>query len=458
MIVQPQTVRLVFLRTVGATAFTLALAAACASYSSTGSATMSGASDAAPDAAQMKEDATTPALSASRVAVVVPGISNSCVVTADTKALYCVGRIGSGEHQRLPASAGLAVSQGWDLVDEGPIEKVALAANALCVLKNGTARCWGDNSRGALGHQSGTGGDQMCNGTYCNAAPSELVNVPSGTKFSEIVAGNAHFCARSLVGEVYCWGDNAYGQSAGDRSESTLPHLAVMPGGKKVTSLGAGSIGTCAALENVGLACWGYDYLTSIGAPALSDAGTPSVWCGDAFCVTNPSLIPGLEGTRILEVDLGDRSGCVINALNEVLCFDAQNPGGGIPTLSPRALGVTAAVGLSFGQYSGLVRSGTDVLTWGTNARAALGAGAPLAVDGGTEYVENTPAARATLSGATQAAMSPGSNGMAIKDGKILGWGANQYGQLNHPPGAASGDSLCDLGVFCSPTPVIILP
>jgi Regulator of chromosome condensation (RCC1) repeat len=456
MPVRPRRLHLIFLGNLGAAAF--AFAVACSSYSSTGTGTMSGASDAAPDAARMNEDAATPALSASRVAVVVPGVSNSCVVTADTKALYCVGRIASGEHQRLPTSAGLDVSQGWDLVDEGPIERVALAASALCVLKNSTVRCWGDNSKGALGHQSGTGGDQMCNGTFCNPAPSELVNVPSGTKFSEIVAGDAHFCARSLVGAVYCWGANTYGQSAGDSAESTLPHLAAMPGGKKVTALGAGSIGTCAALENAGLACWGYDYLTSIGEQLPSDSGTPAVRCSDAFCVTTPTLFPGFEATRILEVDLGDRAGCVINAQNNVLCFGAQNPGGGKPTVSTRPLGVTAAVSLSFGQYSALVRSGTDVLTWGTNARAALGAGAPLTVDGGAEYVENTPVPRGTLSGATQAAMSTGSNGMAIKDGKILGWGANQYGQLNHPPGAASGDSLCDLGVFCSPTPVIILP
>jgi len=68
------------------------------------------------------------------------------------------------------------------------------------VTVSGDAYCWGWNASGQLGIGS-EGGDHP-----------EPVKVYTPYRFEAVTLGDVHTCALTTDGEVYCWGDNYYGQ------------------------------------------------------------------------------------------------------------------------------------------------------------------------------------------------------------------------------------------------------
>ncbi|HMV67277.1 MAG TPA: hypothetical protein PKA64_10535, partial [Myxococcota bacterium] len=74
-------------------------------------------------------------------------------------------------------------------------------------LDDGSVKCWG-NAQG-LGYDGtirrGDGANEM--GDNLPTVP-----LPSGTTVSQVTAGGAYACAVTTCGELYCWGENAYGQ------------------------------------------------------------------------------------------------------------------------------------------------------------------------------------------------------------------------------------------------------
>ena len=75
--------------------------------------------------------------------------------------------------------------------------------HACGLIADGSAYCWGVNTRGQLGD----------NTSNTHLTPTAVV---TAAKFSQIAAGGEHTCA-SISGNAFCWGRNAYGE-LGDRS------------------------------------------------------------------------------------------------------------------------------------------------------------------------------------------------------------------------------------------------
>jgi alpha-tubulin suppressor-like RCC1 family protein len=95
-------------------------------------------------------------------------------------------------------------------------------------------------------------------------------------RITDVVAGNGHVCAlveisRERGGEVYCWGENRYGQLGQGYTNGTSSE----PGGTKapqqvkhlmnVTALYAGSDMTCAVTTIRQVFCWGRNPLGMLG-------------------------------------------------------------------------------------------------------------------------------------------------------------------------------------------------
>lgn len=84
------------------------------------------------------------------------------------------------------------------------------------LLTDHTARCWGNNANGQLG-----------DGTTTHRATPVPVLSPtgaSGWQVAEIQAGGEFTCAIDLVGKVWCWGRNQYGQLGdGTTANRSLP-------------------------------------------------------------------------------------------------------------------------------------------------------------------------------------------------------------------------------------------
>ncbi len=145
-----------------------------------------------------------------------------------------------------------------------------------CVLRvGGTVACWGDNSYGKLG--DGT--------TTLRMAPVGVVGL-AGVTIAQVAAGPLHTCARSASGQVYCWGDN----SGGQLGDGTMigPHLTAtaVPGISDATDIAAGDTFTCARRAGGQVWCWGDNTYGELGSGATSTPrATPGAVVGIADAV-----------------------------------------------------------------------------------------------------------------------------------------------------------------------------
>jgi alpha-tubulin suppressor-like RCC1 family protein len=204
----------------------------------------------------------------------------------------CWGRGGSG---RLGNSTPWFDEWSWVTVNN-VTTATALAVghtHACAALVDGTVRCWGDNSSGQVGDDSGL-----------SAVDSgELVVDVAGA--IGVAAGGAHSCALLSNGTVKCWGDNSLGQ-LGDGTNMSQPVAVPVLGLTAAVAIDAGHSHTCAVLEDGTARCWG-----SNGAGELGD--------GTAEERANPVVVEGLEGVRAIAA--GGSHTCAVLDNGRVYCW-----------------------------------------------------------------------------------------------------------------------------------------
>ena len=113
-----------------------------------------------------------------------------------------------------------------------------------CVLDDGIAYCWGDNHFGQTG-QGDVQGDLD--------TPRQVLGLPL---LSSLSLGAHHSCALSQAGEVWCWGDNQFGQLGQEGVEMNyLVERVNLP--FEVAQLSAGTYHTCVRAQAGTVHCWG---------------------------------------------------------------------------------------------------------------------------------------------------------------------------------------------------------
>ncbi len=133
--------------------------------------------------------------------------------------------------------------------------KTISAGNAhSCAITNaGKVFCWGDNSKRQVG-----------DGTLeTRLTETEVVGLPPN--IAAISAGYEHSCALTAGGAVWCWGDNAYGQLGDGTTQTRTAPVAVSGLSNSVVGLDAGILHTCAVLASGEVRCWGYNFEGQIG-------------------------------------------------------------------------------------------------------------------------------------------------------------------------------------------------
>lgn len=246
----------------------------------------------------------------------------TCAVLADNTA-RCWGRNDTG---------GLGLGFTSDPIgDDEPVTEAPLVpvGALLRAIDAGTShvcgltstngvRCWGHNNDGQLGygHTQRIGDDD----TPAEAGDIDL----GGDKIVELTVGGAHACVRTLTGKVRCWGFNAYGQlgyghtkSIGDDELPASAGYVQVDKKRSVVQLAAGTVHTCAALDDGNVKCWGYGQEGQLGYGNTKSIGDNET----------PASAPDVKiGGQVERLTLGEHT-CALLTTQDVRCWGINYSG-----------------------------------------------------------------------------------------------------------------------------------
>ena len=285
------------------------------------------------------------------IAQITAGTYHTCAL--DTLGqVYCWGDNGTGQlgdNTTTNSWTPIAVNTtaGTGAMNGKTITQITSGANHTCALDTlGQVYCWGDNGFGQLGDNSTT-----------NSWTPVAVNTTAGTgamngkTITQITSGANHTCAIDTAGQVYCWGENAYGQLGDNTTTGRTTPVAVNTtvgagamDGKVIAQITAGSTHTC-ALDIAGqVYCWG---LNSAGQ--LGDNSTTNRWAPVA--VNTTAGTGDMDGKTITQITAGYTHTCALDTLGQVYCWGYNSRGqlgdgsfSNDPTLVPAAVNTTAGV------------------------------------------------------------------------------------------------------------------
>ena len=268
---------------------------------------------------------------------------HSCAVTS-TQGVWCWGRNGSGQLGTGPgtvddavhAPAPVKLNVEFDLTGVSHVAAFAAYGNSsvggsgsTCALVAGVQQlfCWGDNSVGQLGIDSGdgvaaaypvanapttpvdllgglaAGGNSICapvagsNAMYCWGANDQgqlaqstdggavmapaFASIPSDFAIASIALGAfGHACASNTQGDVFCWGSNSSGQIGQNPSvtvSTTAPtYVTTSAASSPNTLVSAGDSFSCMMFDDWTIQCMGYNADGELGNGGVTDSFSPT--------------------------------------------------------------------------------------------------------------------------------------------------------------------------------------
>ncbi len=163
---------------------------------------------------------------------------------------------------------------------------VELAAGEFHVcarMSDGTARCWGDDSKGALGRGVPDDAGAADAGSGDAGGGGFIVGTVAGlTGITQISAGGTTSCARIDDGSVMCWGGNDKGQlgltPASPATFDTKPHPVASPVAmtEPAVRIDVGQTSACAVGASGDLWCWGNNAQRQLARSDTTPTGGPA--------------------------------------------------------------------------------------------------------------------------------------------------------------------------------------
>ena len=343
-------------------------------------------------------------------------------------------------------------------------DQLCLGNDFGCAVGGGALACWGNNALGQLGQGS------------LSPASSAMplgITLPSTEVATQVSCGASVACARTLAGNVYCWGDNS-GEISGTTGAVVSTPTKITFDSNDVTYVAVSSpLGfahACALRSDKSVWCWGANASGELGHPS-GTAGDTSACGGTTPYACNPTPVevvpPIAKGASY--VSTGNAASCALGTLG-LYCwgsnlYDMLGAGTGATSVSQptfvsnvpspdagaSAGFIAVAQGTSFFQVA--IDGSSNLWTWGANGDGQLGTGSL----GGTTCTDGTDTSCGLPTkgaGNILSVSAGGSFALALTTGgQVLAWGANDTGQLAHLPNASgSGDQACAT-VTCNASP-----
>jgi alpha-tubulin suppressor-like RCC1 family protein len=178
---------------------------------------------------------------------------------------------------------------------------------------NGGVKCWGSNSNGQLGN----------NDTNSSILPVDLkweadpTDSSLNTGVTAIAVGAFHACALKQ-GNVYCWGDNTYGQVGISTASPNAIYARKVSGISNATALVAGNNHNCAIVRDA-IKCWGNNANGQLGN---NTTNAISFSPGNVIDVSTASPL-----TNVLKITAGANHNCSKATNGNILCWGDNTKG-----------------------------------------------------------------------------------------------------------------------------------
>ncbi len=319
----------------------------------------SGLSDIQPNPVDVCLDSCDGTNRLSDVVSVSAGFAHTCAVLGDGS-VRCWGADGSGQLGDGTTGVGAGEANnirvnpvavclngpvtGTNAIDN--IVAVSAGTDHTCALTSaGTVKCWGNDLYGQLG--DGTTGTSTCPAGNCRLNP---VDVCTGgpctgsnllTNIISISAGQNFTCALTNTGNVWCWGDDEYGQlgdgtygiSAGGTLNTNvrLSPVNVCVGGpctgnnllSNIAAITTGVFYACALTSSGNVKCWGANAQGELGNGAKGEIEqTPVDVCGSGSHCLGTNLLDNL-----ISVAAGGATTCALDNGGAVHCWGDDTAG-----------------------------------------------------------------------------------------------------------------------------------
>lgn len=160
--------------------------------------------------------------------IVLSGHGRACVVTTDNQ-IFCwglrsYGSLGTGSTEGGYQTLPIQVAKPANMT--GPVTGITSSYHSMCAISSGDVWCWGRNDKGQIGDGTSTQRNVPVRlstiGTTAGKPVTDIVSAPYSSSFCAVAAG-----------DVYCWGENTYGQLGdGTTTQRNVPTPVLKQSGK----------------------------------------------------------------------------------------------------------------------------------------------------------------------------------------------------------------------------------
>ena len=239
------------------------------------------------------------------------------------------GQLGSGNDVCQGSTGSLACQQAQNhppVKVSLPLGRTAVSlsdanqGHFCAILDNGDGICWGWNENGQLGDGTVCSGGSYwqdnnnptpagCNSKNGRYTPAVIddSNFPANSSFISISMGQRHSCGIIDNNDLYCWGQNNYGQlgiGLSDFQNYPTPQFVA----SNVIAVGTGDQHSCALYENQNVKCWGRNHMGQLGT-------------GDSYLYSSPQAINLSTNILLISLESAYNSNCVITEEFETYCW-----------------------------------------------------------------------------------------------------------------------------------------